>query len=68
MTLLAFSLTEFLWGFFRGVFYPWPKKKRPEKKPEKNVPPNSVSNIRPYTLSRENVNFATSITLFRKIT
>ena len=34
----------------------------PGKNPAKNVPPNSVKNIRPYTLSRENSIFATSIT------
>ena len=44
-------MTEFLRGFFHGVFSPWPKKKRPGKEPAKNVPPNSVRNIRPYTLS-----------------
>ena len=55
-------MTEFLRGFFHGVFTPWPKKKRPGKEPAKNVPPNSVRNIRPYTLSRENTIFASSIT------
>ena len=50
-------------GFFPGVFSPWPEKKRHrEKSPQKNVPPNSVKNIRPYSLSREDAIFATSIT------
>ena len=59
-------MAEFLRGFFRGVFCPWPKKKIPAKKPAKYVPPNSVRNIGPYTLSRGNANFATSITLSEK--
>ena len=47
-------------GFFPGVFSPWPEKKRHrEKSPQKNVPPNSVKNIRPYSLSREDAIFAT---------
>ena len=33
-------------GFFPGVIFPWPEKKRDrEKSPQKNVPPNSVKNI-----------------------
>ena len=50
-------------GFFPGVFSPWPEKKRHRKKRlQKNVPLNSVKNIRPYSLSREDAIFATSIT------
>ena len=66
MTLFEFSLTEFLWAVFHDVFSRWPKKKRPGKKPVKRVPPNSVRNIRPYTLLRENAIFATSITSAEK--
>ena len=39
-----------------------PRKKTPGKNPAENVPPNPVKNILPYTLSRENAIFATSIT------
>ena len=50
-------------GFFPGVFSPWPEKKRHrEKSPQKNVPPNSVKNIRPYSLLREDAFFANPIT------
>ena len=51
-------------GFFPGVFSAWPeKKKRPGKKPVKNVPPNSVKiSVRPYSLSREDAIFANPIT------
>ena len=49
-------------GFFPGVFSPWPEKKDTGKKThKKNIPPNSVKNIRPYSLSREDAIFATSI-------
>ena len=50
-------------GFFPGVFSPWPEKKRHrEKSPQKNIPTNSVKNIRPYRLLREDSIFANPIT------
>ena len=55
-------MTEFL-RVFPGVFPPWPEKKRHrEKSPQKNVTPNSVKNVRPYSLPREDAIFANPIT------
>ena len=53
---------------FPGVFSSWSKKKERhrQKSQQKNNPQNSVKNIRPYSLSRENENFATTITHSKK--
>ena len=48
--------------FFSRCIFSLAEEKKTGKKPAKNVPPNSVRNIRPCTLSRENAIFATSIT------
>ena len=58
---------NFHWLSFCGVFFVvyfllGRRKKRSGKKPAKNAPRNSVRNIRPYALSRENKIFTTSIT------
>ena len=48
-------------GFF-AVYFLLVRRKNDREKSLQNVPPNSVRNVRPYTLSRENTIFATSRT------
>ena len=58
---------EFTWifvdwvsaGFFSGVFSPLSEKKRLQEKSQQKMLPESVKNIRPYSLSREDANFET---------
>ena len=60
-------MTGLLRGFFLVYFLLGLRKKETlEKKPAKNVRPNSVHIVIPYSLSRENAIFATLITPLEK--
>ena len=60
-TLIKSLLTESLRVFTEYIFFLAQEKKTPRKKPSKNVSQNSIKNIRPDSLSRENAISVTPI-------